>query len=162
MSTNKEIDLEFVSLCKTHFDFLERDFGFRLTEIERTNRVLCLTYKNRTTGIQAIWERDGVLIRICRLWWGRIPSYLLWEFLSREMGVRIRAHYLDTLLHVKAPEDFERLRQLGYDMRQVVPFCARALAIHGRDILGGDFSVFKTMEKALKQRANETKGAVWC
>ena len=162
MSNSKEIDCKFEKLCETHFNFLEHDFGFRLSESIRNAQCVCLTYKNGTTGIQAILERDGVLIRLCRLWWGRIPSQSpFWEILSSEMGVRMPAHYLNTLLYVRAPEDFDRLRQLGHDVQQVIPFCARALVIHGRDILEGDFSVFKLLEKALKQRAKETKGRSW-
>jgi len=153
MSINEELERKFEELCETHFLFLERDFGFRPAEVKRDIRVTRLTCKNGTTGVQVIFERDGVLILLSRLSQGKIPSYPL----NIGTFTRIRSHYLDTLLHVRSPEDFDRLRQFGYDVHQVIPFCARALSIHGGDVLVGDFSIFRTLDNLVRHRAKELK-----
>ncbi|MFN8471515.1 MAG: hypothetical protein U0822_04790 [Anaerolineae bacterium] len=152
---------EFQELCRTLFQFLEEEYGFRVTEAKGDVFGSYITYRNMATAVMISFEprEGGVFIRLYRLVDGKIPDYPVFIYPDTQLNM----FYLDTLLEVRAPslrveqDPKEMAKPSLSKLKEVLQQYAALLHLYADDILQGDFKVFEELEKIVKKRAEEIR-----
>ena len=164
----------FFKLCSKYFQFLINEFGCGIVGKKSDNFKDELVYQNATTAIKISYEprESYVFILLCQLINGEIPDYPV--FINRK--TKLNQFYLDDLLVLRSPNTRIRKKPFGdaipddLDAKQLIEACAAdpftkrdlehmvktyaaGLREHGADILRGDFTIFSTLEKIVRKRA---------
>lgn len=158
---NKNFD----QIAKEQFEFLELDFGFKLTKYQKKDWGYELIYLNKTTGVKITYEFQEAYIFI-----------MLYQLISGNLIENPRNIKEDTILHGYGLDDIiihrnpsaliQPAYQYGeqseyYDKEKglmlYVSAFANNLKEYASDVLAGDFKIFNKVDRAVKQRADRHK-----
>lgn len=141
-----------------HFEYLQTTYGFRITQVNASDWwVRRVIYQTATTAVSVdrSVEYNRVEVSLVRLLGGTLPRYPI--FITPK--TTLHQFSLDELLRVRAPQLLPELQAMhGLGDKQIetsLKFLAGAVNEHATDVLGGDLSIFATLEERVKQRALE-------
>lgn len=154
----------FVSICKSSFAFLTREYACRLHDKKKDTWGYRLRFMNGTTGVIITFETREffVFLQICRLVSG--------EFDTRRGEIRpdsrINNFDFDDVLLRRSPVSIVPPHQPTTPftlslVKGIVRQHASNLRQFGRDILRGDFSEFPTLDETVKERARTAAVQKW-
>lgn len=149
------LDKHFFDLCDSKFRFLVEEYRFTKTGEEESALLDKVTYKNQTTGVVIGFERgDGyIYVELHRLVDGEInrnPIIIRHDSKLNHFGL----HNLISLRmpDLKFPSDIRGKGKKDQLMEEIITKYAYALRECATDILRGDFSVFRELDKVVKSR----------
>lgn len=153
----------FFELCLKNFIFLIDDYDFKIKQKKSDGGIDKIIYQNITTAIEIRfeWKEWDIFVELYRLTNGKITE----DPIVIEQNSKLNSFYLDTLLEIRAPKlkiieyyNYKKKTSLDdSDVKDLIKKYASALSKYGKDILQGDFSIFKQLEKIVKKRAQELK-----
>jgi len=163
-TSKKDEDAEFLEYCRGQYSFLEKEFGFRI--VRKNKRDMVIQWKNETTGVWLTYEPMDNLppyVRLCRLVDGKFcpgpgemrPETVLHCYDSDDL-IRLRLGKDATPFFDSSEQDDD-----GGSFWKEIPDRARKTRKCAGDVLRGDFSVFKKLDKVVKKRARKYAIEKW-
>lgn len=145
----------FVERCHEAFQFLIREFDFKVVETRRDQFGADVTLQNATTVINLGFElrEHHVFVMLYRLIDGNLPRYKsLMEF-DNDFENRFD---LDDLINIRAPS-LTVEQSLGRsptrsDVERILKQYAAILQHHASDVLNGEFQVFAELGRTKLER----------
>ncbi len=132
----------FVNTVLEAFAFLARDHGYWVALKSLDGRESGVVLRNRTTGIEVIWEA------------GSPPWVCVSQIGDPDAEYSPEERYdLGFILQERSPETLKRVTRLSEvdaDPGPVVRALADALRENASDLIRGDFTIFKSLERKAK------------
>lgn len=151
---------KFKIIAEEKFSFLTSDFKFKLIKSHGYNWGYELLYLNEVTGVKIIYEyREAyIFITLCELLDGKIIEN---PFKIEEDSI-LYCHSLDDVINIRHPSDlvkpaYQYSKESKYYDEQnglalYVATIANNLKKYASDILLGNFSIFKKLDRVVKDR----------
>jgi len=157
-----EIVNAFFKISAEKFQFLVDEFGFRRGAQKSESGLYRVLYENETTAVEIgmEWQEQYVYVELFRLINGEIKENPIMIGHDSELAV----FNLEDLLGIRAPkmtldpEYFGTRITLG-SLDHVLGHYARSLKEVGKDVLHGDFTVFRELESIVKARISRSLSA---
>jgi len=147
---------EFFSLSEEEFSYLMKDFNFKISNKNQHKWGYQIFMKNSTTGVIITFEfRDFyVFLKICKLENGDFVD----DIKEIRSNSKINNFDYENLLLIRSPESIypEYTDDTVFNddlVEKIIKHHAKNLRENAFDVLNGDFSVFKELEKIVKERA---------
>lgn len=152
---------DFDTIAEERFDFLIKDYGFRLIQSKKQDwGGYELLFLNQTTGVQIIYEFQEAYVFITLY---QLENGVLIENpVPLMISSAIHGYGLDDIISLRAPHD---LLKPAYKYPETseyfdkekgltlfVSAFADNLKRHAQDVLTGDFTIFDKLEKIVKNR----------
>jgi hypothetical protein len=137
---------QFENSCKRTFQFLVDRYGCQIVSCGEHAAGISMTYANSTTGVKVSFElrENLIFVYLIKLQDGKIPAYL---------DAPDNWVYFDAVLAMKKPDAKIQQKAFGdwlkpKELDAILANYANALSKHGRDVLSGDFTIFKDIRRA--------------
>lgn len=154
---------EFFAACTDAFSPLMTQFDLEVAGQHDRKDVWEWVLKNRTTGIRVIYELKDYYIgfQICMLENGRLKPF---TGEMRSDSVLSCFDLLD-LLSIRIPneeqEPIEELKLSKYSLPEILNCASEYVYNFARDVLQGNFEVFDSLDRIVKDRAREAAFKKW-
>lgn len=143
---------KFLELCKTKFQYLIEEYGFALKSAsKKPGTIYKVVYQNKFVSIHINWEfRDNLIyMHIYKLFNGKLIRNPI--IISRDST--LTGFDFENLLSLRSPKTVIDSRPKNIeDVERILTIFADLLRVVGSDVLRGDFSVMRDVEKLIKDR----------
>lgn len=150
-----EIVSAFFRISAEKFQFLVDESGLRRGAKKSENGLHCVRYESEKTAVEIglEWQEQYVYVELFRLINGKIKENPIVIRPDSELTV----HNLEDLIAIRAPKMTLGSEYFGKpitvkSLEHILSHYARALKELGRDVLQGDFTVFRELESIVKER----------
>jgi len=150
----------FYQVCHDKFHFLVTEVACRSVVKKERSGVCRVIYRNGTTAVEIgfEWREQYIYVELYRLVDGKMKEN---PIMIREDS-DLTVFNLDDLLAIRAPKLECRSNSPGRplsntDIEQILTDRALALHKYGRDVLQGDFRVFRQLERVVKSRMSASQ-----
>lgn len=145
----------FSHVCLEKFHILVTEFACKSVVKKERAGVCRVIFRNRTTAVEIglEWREQYIYVELYRLVDGKMEENPI--VIRPESALTV--FNLEDLIAIRAPE-----RQLssqppgkpltGHDIEKILTDRALALRDYGRDVLQGDFRVFRKLDRIVKSR----------
>lgn len=154
---------EFFAACADAFSPLMTQFNLEVAGQHDRKDVWEWVLKNRTTGIRVIYELKDYYIgfQICRLENGRIKPYMG----EMRPDSALSCFDLLDLLSMRIPNEehapIEEFKLSKYSLPEILSRASEYLYDLAGDVLQGNFGVFDSLDRIVKDRAREAAFKKW-
>jgi len=142
-----KLQKQFEESCKRFFQFLIEQYGCQIVQSGEHAAGSAVTYVNSTTGVKVSLEprENFIFVYLIQLQDGKVPAYL---------DAPCNWVYFDAVLSLKNPQSRVRQKAFGdwlkpEDIDTILANYANTLRIYGREVLSGDFAIFKKIRHPL-------------
>lgn len=142
----------------THFGYLETSYGFHVAEVNASTWwETFVRYESASLAVKVTHsvEFDRAELWLVRLVEGKLPEYPI--FINPDTPINYVI--LDRALQNRAPEEAERLRELGglsdEAVERSLAFLSSALRTYCDDTLHGDLAIFDAVAEQIHQEVRE-------
>ena len=142
-SAMNKLQKRFKESCKRSFQFLVDEYGCQIVQSGEHAAGSVMLYTNSTTGIKVSLEprENFIFVYLIQLQDGKIPAYL---------DAPDHWVYFDAVLALKNPKLKVQQKAFGdwltpKDIDTILANYAHTLRIYGREVLIGDFMLFKAI-----------------
>ena len=146
----------FHKLDRGRFNFLEKEFNAKVTEIKESSAGEFITYMNKTTAARISLEPldGGVFVYIVRLREGIMPPYPMFVEQNTVLNwyeLRDIAVLKEPSLNVNTELSEPSFGPPEEEISEILKGLAKIVKTHCSDLLNGDFRILKKVDKKIKK-----------